>query len=113
MNAAIGLAALVVIGAIIVIADNLIFHRNRNKTKWIIITLFLLLPFKSNKIDKIEISKHILQTEKLLLAKRNQLFAIQKENSMTIQGMLRAVPKQQLEVDEIDDPMEDLLKRRK
>jgi len=33
MNAAIGLAALVVIGAIIVIADNLKFHRNRNKTK--------------------------------------------------------------------------------
>jgi len=62
--------------------------------------------------DKMEISKHILATEKLLLAKRNQLFAIQKENSMTIQGMLRAIPKQQLETDEVDDPMESLLKRR-
>lgn len=33
MNAAIGLVALVVIGAIFVIADNINFHRNRNKTK--------------------------------------------------------------------------------
>lgn len=65
-----------------------------------------------NMAIKMEISKHMLQVEKLLQLKRNHLFTIQKENMMTLAGALRAIPKKQLETDEVEDPMESLLKRR-
>lgn len=50
-----------VLAIIYIVVDNIMFHKNRNKTKWIIITLFLLLPFKCNKTDKIEVSKNIVK----------------------------------------------------
>lgn len=47
--------------------------------------------------------------EKRINRKRDMLFAIEKDNLMTIQGMLRAVPKKA--VDDVDDPFDNLLAR--
>lgn len=60
---------------------------------------------------KTQLYNQLNTVDRQLQKKRAMLLAIEKENIMTLQGMLRAVPKRAAEDDE-DDPMQQLLERR-
>lgn len=61
--------------------------------------------------SKAELYGHLGSVEKRVNKKRDMLFAIEKENLMTMQGVLRSVPKKPLASEE--DPLEGILGRRR
>ena len=73
----------------------------------------LLSDFKSLRKQRDEAKSDLkkMRIDTMMMAKQKAMFDIEKENIMTVQSVLRSIPKKVLK-DPEEDPMEALLKRR-